>query len=230
LLAAVAAVSLLAGCGGGKHVYVQGSYKPKTVVLGAGTPIRDVQWITYGGETARGHGMFGVNDCQPTCASGHVTSEPTAFTVSYRGPCKGKDSYRLISIPIRGLHDFALEDCGSAKESAPRLQSVKRIEAGHGPHGVGYFVTETLRFRACGATGDLTAEVEESKSLGDETTASEKFERPLGPPGAGCASYHLTWRLSDRMFGAGEYTLTLRVRNAEGKQSKAVVMSDTVTD
>jgi hypothetical protein len=91
-----------------KRAYVQGSYKPKLVVLGAGTPIKDVQWLSYGGETAKARGMFAVNDCKPTCAAGHITWEPTSFSVSYRGPCKGKYSYRLISIPIRGVHDFAL--------------------------------------------------------------------------------------------------------------------------
>jgi hypothetical protein len=38
--------------------------------------------------------MFAVNDCQPNCAAGHITWEPTSFSVSYVGPCKGKRSYR----------------------------------------------------------------------------------------------------------------------------------------
>jgi len=43
-LAAVAVVVLVSACcgGGGQKVYVQGVYKPKQVVLGAGTPIKDV--------------------------------------------------------------------------------------------------------------------------------------------------------------------------------------------
>jgi hypothetical protein len=41
---------LAAACGsGGQKVYVQGAYKPKQVVLGAGTPIKDVRWLSYGG-------------------------------------------------------------------------------------------------------------------------------------------------------------------------------------
>jgi hypothetical protein len=55
--------------------------------------------------------MFAVNTCKPTCAAGHITWEPTSFSVSYVGSCKGRRSYRLISIPIRGIRDYALQDC-----------------------------------------------------------------------------------------------------------------------
>jgi hypothetical protein len=100
-----------AGCGHQKKVYVQGKYKPTLVVLGAGTPIKDVHWLSYGGAKAQAEGMFAVNDCKPTCAAGHVTLEPTRFIVSYVGSCHGRRSYRLISIPIRDIRGFALEDC-----------------------------------------------------------------------------------------------------------------------
>jgi hypothetical protein len=111
-IAAVAVVALATSCGGGgKKVYVQGAYKPKQVVLGAGTPIKDVRWLSYGGSTARAEGMLAVNNCQPTCALGETRLEPVSFRVSYVGPCKGKRSYRLISIPIRGVRDEAFSDC-----------------------------------------------------------------------------------------------------------------------
>jgi hypothetical protein len=103
-IALVASTLLAAACGGGhSKVYVQGKYRPKTIVLGAGTPIKDVRWITYGGAKAEADGMFGVNDCHPTCAAGHITWEPTRFSVSYVGPCHGRQSYRLVSIPVRGI-------------------------------------------------------------------------------------------------------------------------------
>ena len=105
-------VVAVVGCGSNaSKTYVQGLYKPREIVLGAGTPIKDVRWTSYGGASASADGMFGVNDCKPDCASGHTTWEPTHFTVSYVGPCKGKRSYRLISIPVRGIHGYALEDC-----------------------------------------------------------------------------------------------------------------------
>jgi hypothetical protein len=90
---------------------VQGAYKPTRVVLGAGTPILQVHWLNHGGATARAQGMLAVNDCQPNCAAGHVTWEPTSFSVTYVRPCKGKRSYRLISIPIRRVRGEALSDC-----------------------------------------------------------------------------------------------------------------------
>jgi hypothetical protein len=111
-LALVAVVLLAAACGsGGQKVYVQGVFKPKRVVLGAGTPIKGVRWLSYGRSIARAEGMLAVNNCQPNCAAVHITWEPTSFSVSDVGPCKGKRSYRLISIPIRGIRGEALSDC-----------------------------------------------------------------------------------------------------------------------
>jgi hypothetical protein len=112
-LAVVAVVVLAAACGsGGQKVYVQGAYEPKQVVLGAGTPIRDVRWLSYGGSTARAQGMLAVTTtCSPTCATGQTVFTPISFSVSYVGPCKGKRSYRLISIPSRRVRGEALSDC-----------------------------------------------------------------------------------------------------------------------
>jgi hypothetical protein len=78
---------------------------------GAGTPIKQVRWLSYGGAKAEAHGLFAVDDCIPTCAEGHTTWEPIRFVASYVGPCKGKRSYRLLSVPIRGIKDFPLENC-----------------------------------------------------------------------------------------------------------------------
>jgi hypothetical protein len=112
LLAAVAVVLIAAACGGGHKVYVQGAYKPKQVVLGAGTPMRDVRWLSYGGSTARAEGMLAITtSCSPTCATGQTVFTPISFTVRYVGSCKGKRSYRLISIPIRRVRGEALSDC-----------------------------------------------------------------------------------------------------------------------
>jgi hypothetical protein len=113
LLGVVVVVLLVTGCGGsGTKVYVQGTYKPKRVVLGAGTPINNVRWLSYGGSTARAEGMLAVStSCSPTCATGQTALEPISFSVSYVGFCKGKRSYRLISIPIRRIRGEPLSDC-----------------------------------------------------------------------------------------------------------------------
>jgi hypothetical protein len=111
-LGLLASTLLATACGGGHaKVYVQGTYKPDKIVLGAGTPIMDIQWLSYGGPIAKARGMYAANECQPNCALGQVVLEPTSFSVSYVGPCTGRRSYRLISIPIRGVKDVALQDC-----------------------------------------------------------------------------------------------------------------------
>jgi hypothetical protein len=141
-ITAAALLLVASGCGAAKRIYVQGSYKPHRVVLGAGTPIKDVRWLSYGGDEAKANGMFGVNDCHPTCAAGHITWEPTSFSVTNVGPCKGKRSYRLISIPIRGIKGFELQDCQLAVLVADQreLDTIRleqrengRLKKGHGP-------------------------------------------------------------------------------------------------
>jgi hypothetical protein len=107
--------ALLSACGSAhkqvrRAVFVQGKVKPTLVVYGAGTPIKQVRWLSYGGAKAEAHGLFAVDDCIPTCAEGHTTWEPIRFVASYVGPCKGKRSYRLLSVPIRGIKDFPLEN------------------------------------------------------------------------------------------------------------------------
>jgi hypothetical protein len=117
LFVAVGVVLIAAACGGGgQKIYVQGAYKPRQVVLGAGTPIKDVRWLSYGGSIARAEGMLAVaTSCSPTCATGQTVFTPISFTVSYVGSCKGKRSYRLISIPIRRIRGEALNDCYSRR-------------------------------------------------------------------------------------------------------------------
>jgi hypothetical protein len=104
-------VAVTGYCGTNKRVYVQGKYKPTIVGVGAGREIKDVRWLSYGGERGQAHGLFEVDDCIPNCAQGKVTWEPLRFQVSYVGMCHSRRSYRLLSIPLRGVKDFPLEDC-----------------------------------------------------------------------------------------------------------------------
>jgi hypothetical protein len=109
------------------------------------------------------------------------------------------------------------------KNKRPRLLAVRWQEAGHNRPGRRYYVTETLRFRVCDdASGPLVARVGQTKRVGPYTSGRDVFERRLPLAAAGCRSYRIKWRLKDRFFGVGRYTITLRVRDVEGAWSRTV--------
>jgi hypothetical protein len=113
----------------------------------------------------------------------------------------------------------------------PRLAAVHWIEAGHNKPGRRYYVTETLRFRACDdAPGPLFARVGQTKRVGPYTFGRDVFVRRLPLAAAGCRSYMLRWRLKERFFGVGRYTITLRIRDTEEAWSRVVSRSSFTRD
>jgi hypothetical protein len=94
----------------------------------------------------------------------------------------------------------------------PRLLSVRWREVGHQSAGRNYYVTETLRFRVCDdAPGPLTARVGQTKKTGPFIRGRVVSFYRLSLTSAGCHSYKVGWRLKDKFFGVGRYTITLRI-------------------
>lgn len=113
----------------------------------------------------------------------------------------------------------------------PQLAAVRWQETGHNKPGRRYYVTEALRFRVCDdAPGPLFARVGQTKRIGPFTRGREVFVRRMTLAAAGCRSYKLTWRLKDKFFGVGRYTVTLRIRDAEGAWSRTVSRSSYTPD
>jgi hypothetical protein len=117
------------------------------------------------------------------------------------------------------------------KNKPPRLLSVRWREVGHLPAGRNYYVTETLRFNVCDdAPGPLTARVGETKKTGPFVGGRAVTLYRLSLKSAGCRSYKISWRLKDKFFGVGRYTVTLRIRDSDRAWSRIVTRSTYTPD
>ena len=66
------------------------------------------------------------------------------------------------------------------------------------PGSSSYYVTETLRFRACDdAPGPLTASITQTKKTGTFIVAHAVSLHRLSLKSAGCGSYKISWRLRE---------------------------------
>lgn len=57
-----------------------------------------LSWQSWGGQQARGHGILGIDNCQPDCASGSHHWQSATVVLSNIGMCKGLRAYRDISV------------------------------------------------------------------------------------------------------------------------------------
>jgi len=142
----------------------------------------------------------------------------------------GYDS-TCVSCPIRewtSLGTFTVP--APRKNKPPRLLSVRWREVGHRP-GRNYYVTETLRFRVCDdARGPLLARVGQTKKTGPFIGGRAVTFHRLSLASAGCRSYKISWRLKEKFFGVGRYTITLRIRDRDRTWSRTVTRSTYVPD
>jgi hypothetical protein len=73
-------------------------YKPDTIALGASAAIEQIRWLSYGGATAVGAGVFPANDCKPNCAGGTITRKRVTVRLNRRILCRSVVAYQLIAI------------------------------------------------------------------------------------------------------------------------------------
>jgi hypothetical protein len=78
--------------------------------------MKNITWTSWGGTTATGSGLLGVDNCSPDCAGGTFTWTPTTITLSNRGVCFGYQSYRDYSTNGDKPSDL---DFGSAPPYCP---------------------------------------------------------------------------------------------------------------
>lgn len=64
--------------------------EPTTIQFSAdgGNIVGRIRWSTWTDQSASGTGTWGYNDCQPSCAEGHVTDYPA--TIDLSGPAHGR--------------------------------------------------------------------------------------------------------------------------------------------
>jgi hypothetical protein len=88
-------------------------YKPDTISLGASSAIIEIRWLSYGGTTALGKGVFPADDCKPNCAEGMITRKPVTVRLNRRVLCQGELAYELWAIRGGGFDNrYDLVDPG----------------------------------------------------------------------------------------------------------------------
>jgi hypothetical protein len=86
------------------YVWTAGAWKqhPTRLIVGVSTPLTALRWSHWGASTAFGHGTFLADNCQPTCASGTVTSRPAKITLTGIKTCRGLQVYGRNVLRVEG--------------------------------------------------------------------------------------------------------------------------------
>jgi hypothetical protein len=109
---------------------------------------------------------------------------------------------------------------------APTLRALRWSTRGHGSAGYSYYVTVSLRMRICDdAAGEITTYRTERKHLAGRTFARSRESDYGRERRAGCTVTRWTWRLEDKFFGVGYYSVRVWVHDRDGGKSRAVTRS-----
>jgi hypothetical protein len=95
---------------------VKASARPKTLTLTCGdgnTVLSGLRWSSFGAASARAHGTFAMNTCNPNCAQGKVVRYPVAVKASDPRGCKGS---------LRVYDKLTLQFTGRSPSSAASLK------------------------------------------------------------------------------------------------------------
>jgi len=108
---------------------------------------------------------------------------------------------------------------------APTLRALGWSLRGHG-RGFGYYVTVSVRMRICDDVGGtITAYRTERSHLGGRTRGRSSGSDYGRPRRAGCTVTRWTWRLEDKFFGIGYYTVRVWVRDEDRAKSRVITRS-----
>jgi hypothetical protein len=184
------------------------SYRAAVVLV-----IRHGRWS----HTSRGRQgpVAGVEETRLPCTGGTYTYTVTAQTNV--GPALEKRG--------RFRNPFTLSNC-----SGPGIADLHWHQEGVGPPGAGYWVRETITLRACATQGTLRILVTEQKRAGNGCVEAEGFHTFRVGQNEPCQLHSVSWRLSERLFGIGEYRLRTAVADWHGRESRPEYRSATTTD
>jgi hypothetical protein len=108
---------------------------------------------------------------------------------------------------------------------APTLRALGWSLRGHG-RGFGYYVTVSVRMRICDDVGGtITAYRTERSHLGGRTGGRSSGSDYGRSRRAGCTVTRWTWRLEDKFFGIGYYTVRVWVRDEDRAKSRVITRS-----
>lgn len=107
----------------------------------------------------------------------------------------------------------------------PSLRALRWSLQGHG-RGYGYYVTVSVRMRVCDdAGGEITSFRRERKHLAGHTFGRSSGSDYGRSRRAGCTLTRWTWRLEDKFFGVGHYSVRVWVRDEDGARSPVIARS-----
>jgi hypothetical protein len=109
------------------------------------------------------------------------------------------------------------------RNQPPRITALGWSMRSHGRPGPSYYVTVHSRVRVCDdISGPVTLIRDERSWMGRHTFARARTNVRLNLRQPGCQIHNLSWRLGGRFFGAGNYTVRVWIRDADGATSRAV--------
>jgi hypothetical protein len=107
----------------------------------------------------------------------------------------------------------------------PTIRALKWSLRGHG-RGWSYYVTVSVRLQVCDDLGgSITSYRDERKHIAGRTFGRSRTSDYARTRRAGCTAATWTWRLEDKFFGVGYYTVRIWVRDEDGAKSRVVQKS-----
>lgn len=92
-------------------------YKPRSFRISGDSTLfaQKLHWTSWGGATAKGHGLAAFNNCTPDCAAGHFDHYSARVVLSHRSYCSRfhRDVYLTTTLTVTGRHfpkDYARRD------------------------------------------------------------------------------------------------------------------------
>jgi len=77
--------------------------EPKTLQTSTDAALEGLAWSSWSADGAEGSGEFGVNDCQPNCATGHTQKVAATVRLSDVKVCDGRRYFgRAVVKPASG--------------------------------------------------------------------------------------------------------------------------------
>lgn len=97
----------------------------KLNLSGDGTAVvKNLQWHGWGGSTAQGAGLLGINDCTPACYNGAFTWKQATITLSDVGTCLGQQAYLSFAVAgVNGGQAESLDFSGQCTADSTRSSS-----------------------------------------------------------------------------------------------------------
>jgi hypothetical protein len=104
-----------------------------------------------------------------------------------------------------------LDEVGVARTSPDPDPASNWKMTGHGPAGPGYYVTVSVRLTACDdvATSNGAIILDERTCIGKMTLTRSRSHSGMTLPRSGCKTKTSAWRLQDKFFGVGNYTVRI---------------------